>query len=240
MMQNPKFLHQLEDGALIEGIPPQEPVLFLENGITFEADLVRGQKTGFFLDQRDNRARVEKIAQDKRVLNIFSYTGGFSIYAARGGAKEVVSVDISHPALDAAQRNFFHNQHHPNVTACRHIILAGDAFITLNEYAQKEELFDIVIIDPPSFAKRKTEINKALAAYQHLTRLGLAVLSQEGILVQASCSSRVPAANFFTSVQKAAQEAGRPLNEIERTGHALDHPIGFPEGEYLKCLFARA
>ena len=238
--RNPEFLHQLEDGAVLEGAPPEGPVLFLENGITFEADLIYGQKTGFFLDQRDNRARVEKISKGQRVLNVFAYTGGFSDYAARGGAREVISVDISPPALEAAQRNFAHNQHHSAVAACQHTTQTGDAFELLRDYAQTEEKFDIVIIDPPSFAKKRAEMDKALAAYRRLTRLGLAVLAPGGVLVQASCSSRVPAADFFEGVQRTAQQVGRPLNKIERTGHALDHPIGFSEGEYLKCLFARA
>jgi 23S rRNA (cytosine1962-C5)-methyltransferase len=240
VMRNPKFLHQLEDGAVIFGPHSQGSVLFRENGITFEADLTHGQKTGFFLDQRDNRARVEKISQGKRVLNIFSYTGGFSVYAARGEAREVVSVDISQLALAAAQRNFAHNQHFPAVANCKHITLTGDAFEILDGYAQAKEIFDIVIIDPPSFAKKKIETDKAIRAYQQLTRLGLAVLAPGGVLVQASCSSRVTAPVFFEGVHQAAQQIGRQLIETERTGHALDHPIGFPEGEYLKCLFARA
>jgi 23S rRNA (cytosine1962-C5)-methyltransferase len=238
--QYPEYLHQLEDGDVILGSLPQGSVLFLENGITFEADLLHGQKTGFFLDQRENRARVEQFAQGKRVLNIFSYTGGFSVYTARGGAREVFSVDISQPALEVAKRNFKHNQHHPKVAACRHTTRKGDAFNLLNDYAQSKEKFDIVIIDPPSFAKKKEETHKALAAYRRLTRLGLAVLAPGGILVQASCSSRVNAPDFFASIHQAAHQAGRVLNEIERSGHALDHPIGFSEGEYLKCLIARA
>jgi 23S rRNA (cytosine1962-C5)-methyltransferase len=240
MLRNPEFLHQLEDGSVVFGNQFQGPVLFLENGITFEADLLHGQKTGFFLDQRENRARVEQISSGKRVLNIFSYTGGFSVYAARGGAGEVHSVDLSQPALAAAKRNFDHNRDYPKVAACHHVTHTGDAFALLGDYAQAREKFDIVIIDPPSFAKRKTENHKALAAYQRLTQLGLGVLAPNGTLVQASCSSRVKAADFYEYIYQAARRAGRPLSQIERTGHALDHPIGFSEGEYLKCLFARA
>jgi 23S rRNA (cytosine1962-C5)-methyltransferase len=240
LLQYPEFLCQLKDGSLIAGNPIQDPVLFRENGITFEADLLHGQKTGFFLDQRDNRALVEQISHGKRILNIFSYTGGFSVYAARGGAYEVISVDLSVPALEAAKRNFAHNQDHPKVAACQHVTHTGDAFDILNGYAQAQEKFDIVIIDPPSFAKRKTETAKALLAYQRLTGLGLTTLTPGGILVQASCSSRVSATDFFDGIHRTANQTGRPLREIERTGHALDHPIGFPEGEYLKCLFARA
>ncbi|HBX70804.1 MAG TPA: hypothetical protein DEH25_15845 [Chloroflexi bacterium] len=236
--RQPQFLYQLKDGSVISGIELQGPVLFLENGITFEADLLRGQKTGFFLDQRDNRARVEKISKNKRVLNVFAYTGGFSLYAARGGADEVVSLDISQPALEAAEQNFERNRVHPAVAACQHKIMTGDAFELLQNMAQAEEKFDLVIIDPPSFAKNQAESKKALAAYRQLTRLGLAILQPGGTLVQASCSSRVSEEEFFSAVLQTARQAGRPLKEIERTGHALDHPVGFPEGAYLKCLFA--
>ena len=238
MLHYPEFLHKLKDGALIYGIPADGPVQFLENGITFEADLKNGQKTGFFLDQRDNRARVEKISQEKRVLNLFSYTGGFSVYAARGGAREVISVDLSQPALAAAQRNFTHNQTNTAISACHHVILAGDAFEQLQKYAKAKLFFDMVIIDPPSFAKRKSETIKAIAAYHRLTSLGIKVLVPGGILVQASCSSRVSEPVFYKTIHQAALQIGRPLKEIERTGHAIDHPIRFPEGEYLKCLFA--
>ncbi len=237
---HPAFLFQLEDGSILHGEHPLVPVLFLENGITFEADLLRGQKTGFFLDQRDNRAKVEKISKDKHILNIFSYTGGFSVYAARGGANEVTSVDISKPALEAAERNFSHNQKNAAIATCQHKIETGNAFDLLKNFSIAGRKFDVVIIDPPSFAKNRTEIDQAVRAYGRLTRLGLAVLVPGGILVQASCSSRVDEARFFSTIHQAAQKIGRPLKEIERTHHALDHPINFPEGEYLKCLFAIA
>ena len=172
------------------------------------------------------------------MLNVFAYTGAFSVYAARGGAREVVSVDISKPAMEAARRNFAHNRQHPAVAACRHETLTGDAFAVLRQFADAGQRFDMVIIDPPAFAKRKAEAAQALAAYKRLTRLGLNVLKPGGIFVQASCSSRVGAEAFFEAVHRAAREAGRHLREIERTGHALDHPIGFKERAYLKCLFA--
>ncbi len=239
VQQHPEFLYQLIDGTLIDGTSLEGAVLFLENGITFEADLIRGQKTGFFLDQRENRARVEKLSQAKTVLNVFAYTGGFSLYAARGGAREVLSVDTSQPALEAAQRNFNHNRSHPAIAVCRHEILGGDAFELIDNLAVKSRKFEMVILDPPSFAKSQAEVEKALKAYQRLTHLGLSVLAPNGILIQASCSSHVNTGEFFEAVHHAAQQIGRPLHEIERTGHALDHPIGFKEGEYLKCLFAR-
>jgi len=232
-------LYGLIDGATLVGPPPDGPSPFLENGLRFEADLIRGQKTGFFLDQRENRARVEPLAGGKSVLNVFAYTGGFSLYAARGGALDVVSLDMSRPALDAAVRHFELNRHLPSVAAARHETLQGDAFALLGQLAEQDRRFDMVILDPPTFARRQSEVAKALAAYGRLARLGLGLLQRNGILVAASCSSRVPAPDFFNVVNRAAVQQGRLLQEIERTGHALDHPISFKEGAYLKCLFAK-
>ena len=229
------LLHGLSDGMTLTLQTPPNLILFKENGLTFEVDPIHGQKTGFFLDQRDNRARVEKISRGKSVLNVFSYSGGFSVYAARGGATEVVSVDVSLQALEAAARNMEHN----NLTAVHHETIAEDAFDVLARMASQKRLFDIVIIDPPMFAQSEKQIPAALAAYQKLTHLGLGVLRKGGTLVQASCSSRVDSAAFFESIHRSARDAGRSLREIERTSHALDHPIGYREGEYLKCLFAR-
>jgi 23S rRNA (cytosine1962-C5)-methyltransferase len=213
---------------------PPSLILFRENGLTFEADPIHGQKTGFFLDQRDNRARVETLSKNKSVLNLFSYTGGFSVYAARGGAREVVSVDVSALALGAALRNMVHNK-----LTVPHETIAEDAFEVLTRMESQQRLFDVVILDPPTFAQSEKQTDGALSAYRKLTRLGLTVLRKGGTLVQASCSSRVDADSFFASVHQSAQEAGRKLTEIARTGHALDHPIGFKEGAYLKCLFAK-
>jgi len=224
----------LYDGMILAGEELKSPLIFSENGLKFEVDPQKGQKTGFFLDQRENRARVEKLAKGRRVLNAFSYTGGFSVYAARGGAKEVVSLDASKPALDSAQRNFALNFG----TDERHQIILGDAFEIMAKMRKESRLFDLVNIDPPSFAHKKSQIEGAIRAYKKLTQLGLNLLAPNGIFVQASCSSRVDTELFFNTIHLAARQAGKPLREIERTSHALDHPIGFAEGEYLKCLFA--
>jgi 23S rRNA (cytosine1962-C5)-methyltransferase len=240
LQSQPEQLHGLADGILLQGAALTGPVLFQENGLTFAVDVVAGQKTGFFLDQRDNRARVEKLAAGKRVLNVFAYTGGFSLYAARGGATEVVSLDISQPALANAMRNFKLNRAHEAVAAAEHELLVGDAFLTMKQLIANRRRFEMVIIDPPAFAKRQEEVERAVSAYGRLVRLGLQLLRPGGVLVMASCSSRVSAEQFFGVVHQAAVEVGRPLQEIERTGHALDHPIRFPEGAYLKCLFATA
>lgn len=235
-----KYLHGLTDGMTLTLQSTANLILFKENGLTFECDPIHGQKTGFFLDQRENRERVKKISKGKTVLNVFSYTGGFSLYAAEGGAKEVVSVDSNTPASQATLRNIEHNQHLQNVKATKFETINQDAFEVLAEMKSKKRQFDIVILDPPMFAQNQSQIETALAAYRKLTQLGLSVLKPGGTLVQASCSSRVDAESFYETVQKSAKEAGRPLRGIEKTGHALDHPINFKEGAYLKCLFATA
>lgn len=228
----------LRDGQTLQGHPLSGPVLFQENGLEFEADLARGQKTGFFLDQRDNRARVERYSGGKSVLDVFAYTGGFSVCAARGGALSVTSLDVSEPALAAAERNFLHNRSIAAVTAARHRVLAGDAFQLLPEIRDRGERFQMVILDPPAFAKAQAETGRALASYARIIRMALELLSNGGLLVAASCSGRITADRFQQVVNETAHKAGRPLRILEQTGHPLDHPIGFPEGAYLKCIFA--
>ena len=240
LIKQNEFLYGLTDGMTLAGQSRPDLILFRENGLIFECDPIHGQKTGFFLDQRENRACVEKLSDGKSVLNVFAYTGGFSLYAARGGAKQVISVDISAPALQAAIRNFSHNQHIPSVKSAVHEIIAEDTFEVLARMAAQKKLFDLVIIDPPMFAQNQSQIEAGLSAYRKLTRLGLGVLRSGGILVQASCSSRINAETFFDAIHQSARETNRRLIEIERTGHALDHPIGFEEGAYLKCLYVAA
>lgn len=233
-------LFGLHNGKILVGEPLSMPIHFQENGLWFAVDVVEGQKTGFFLDQRDNRARVETVAAGKSVLNVFAYSGGFSLYAARGGATEVVSLDISEPALQAATYNFTLNMANSMVAAAAHELILGDAFAKMMDLQQNGRSFDIVIIDPPSFAKKKSEVERAMGAYRRLVKLGLAVLRPGGTLVMASCSSRVSADAFFEMVEETALREKRPLSNIKTTRHALDHPITFPEGAYLKCLFATA
>lgn len=235
-----EHLSGLADGNVLIGSPPDAPVIFLENGLAFEADVFRGQKTGFFLDQRENRAKVETLAAGRAVLNVFAYTGGFSVYAARGGATAVTNVDVSAPALAAAERNFALNRRLPAVAAARVENLVEDAFVALARLADEGRAFDLVVVDPPAFAKRASEAPGALAAYERLAALALGVLRRGGTLVMASCSSRVRDVEFFAAVHFGAGRCGRPLRELARTGHPLDHPIAIPEGAYLKCLYAIA
>jgi 23S rRNA (cytosine1962-C5)-methyltransferase len=240
MLQRSADLFGLHDGVILQGLDLDGPLVFLENGLRFESDPVNGHKTGFYLDQRDNRARLEKQVQGKTVLNVFAYTGAFSVYAARGGARHITSIDTSAPALQAARRNLDLNRQVPPVSGASHRAIVGDAFEELEGLGTAGRLFDVVIVDPPSFARRQSQVARALAAYRRLTRLSLGVLRKGGMLVQASCSSRVDAAAFFGALNQAAVRENRPLLEIERTGHPIDHPVRFKEGAYLKCLFAIA
>jgi len=243
LQDRPDSLHGLRDGQLLFGALPEGPVLFSENGLRFEVDLVHGQKTGFFLDQRDNRAKLETLIGregDLRVvLNTFAYTGAFSVYAARAGASELIDVDASEAALAAAERNLALNRDQWSSPSVNHEAICGDAFAVLEDLSAAGKVFDVLIIDPPSFARKSTQVARARNAYRRLVQLGLPLLRPQGLLVMSSCSSRITAADFFNVVTEAATEAGRPLREIARSGHPLDHPIGFPEGAYLKCLFAR-
>jgi 23S rRNA (cytosine1962-C5)-methyltransferase len=212
------------------------PVVFLESGLRFEADVLRGQKTGFFLDQRENRREVETLAQGRRVLNAFSFSGGFSVYAARGGAAAVTDLDISPHALAAAQRNFALNKDCPGVAACHHETAQGDAFEWLAASTAK---FDLAVLDPPSLAKRATEREGALRAYERLATMGIARLAPDGILVAGSCSAHVPAEEFFEVVRRAAAKSGRKFTELKTVRHPPDHPANFKEAEYLKVIYLK-
>jgi 23S rRNA (cytosine1962-C5)-methyltransferase len=226
-----------QDGEVIAGHVPDGPVLFMEGGLRFEADVRSGQKTGHFIDQRGNRALAGSMAQGAAVLDLFASTGGFGVYAAAGGAKRVHSVDVSAPTLAVAERNMALNASLPNVAACGHTTEVGDAFVVMERLAAARKVFDMVVVDPPSFAQRQDRVESALRAYARLTTLACGVLRPGGVLVQASCSSRVSPAQFFGTVASAAMLAGREIGEIARTGHEPDHPVTFPEGEYLKAGF---
>ncbi len=227
---------QRRDGQILFGVPPEGAVIFSENGIRFEADVLRGQKTGFFLDQRENRREVEKLARGKNVLNAFSFSGGFSVYAARGGAKSVTDLDISAHALESAKRNLALNQNSPGVANCRHEIIQADCFDWLGKSADK---FDLIVLDPPSLAKRATEREGAIRAYERLNSLGITRLSRDGVLVAGSCSAHVSAVEFFDAVRRAAMKSGRKFTELKTLQHPPDHPAGFKEAEYLKVIYLK-
>jgi 23S rRNA (cytosine1962-C5)-methyltransferase len=229
---------QRSEGQMLVGEPPKANVVFLETGLRFEADVVRGQKTGFFLDQRENRRRIETLARGAEVLNAFSFSGGFSLYAARGGAARVTDLDISPHALTAAQRNFALNAGDPVIGRCRHETLQADAFEWLA--ANTSRTFDLVILDPPSLAKREAERAGAIQAYSRLAAAGARLLRPAGVLLASSCSAHVSADEFFTAVREGIHRSGRRFEEIETTGHPSDHPATFPEAEYLKGIYLRS
>jgi 23S rRNA (cytosine1962-C5)-methyltransferase len=223
------------DGQVLAGGIPAASQVFLESRLQFEVDVLRGQKTGFFLDQRENRRAVELLSRGRDVLNAFSFTGGFSVYAARGGARSVIDLDISEHALAGSHRNFGLNRHHPAVATCRHETIQADAF----DWVEKESnpQFDLVILDPPSLAKRELERSGAIAAYGKLARDGIRLLRRGGILVAASCSGHVSAGEFFEAVGQAARRSGRVFKVLQTTGHPPDHPATFTEANYLKCIY---
>lgn len=221
----------LEEG--FRGETGDEVVVFSENGIRFEAAVLHGQKTGFFLDQRDNRARVEALAAGRAVLNVFSFSGGFSLYAARGGAKSVTDLDISAHALESAARNFKLNEDDERIANVPREMVRADAFKWMDEDSRS---YDLIVVDPPSLAKREKEREGAIRAYQRLNARAIERLRPGGILVAASCSAHVAAAEFYELVTDAALHSGRQWREHWRSGHAPDHPAGFPEAEYLKAL----
>ena len=227
---------QRRDGQILFGSPPVGAVIFSENGIRFEADVLRGQKTGFFLDQRENRAEVEMLASGKKVLNAFSFSGGFSVYAARGGATSVTDLEISAHALESAKRNFALNKNFPRVANCRHEIIQADCFEWLEKTADK---FDLIVLDPPSLAKRATEREGAIRAYERVNSHGIMRLSRDGILVAGSCSAHVSALEFFDAVRRAAVKSGRKFTELKTLQHPPDHPAGFKEAEYLKVIYLK-
>ncbi len=229
----------LEDGALVRGAPLDKAgrVVFQEHGLRFEAEVQRGQKTGFFLDQRENRAQVGSLSHGREVLNTFSYSGGFSLHAARGGAKAVTDVDQSAHALASAARNFALNRWNTTVRACRHEAVQADVFAWLRESPPRD--WDLVILDPPSFARKEAQRGDALKAYRNLVRGGIERLRRGGTLVAASCSAHVPSTEFFTLVRQTAKQSRRLFRELATTRHPSDHPSTFPEADYLKCIYLR-
>jgi len=213
------------------------PVVFNKSGLRFEADVWRGQKTGFFLDQRENRRLVESLARGRAVLNAFSFSGGFSVYAARGGAQSVTDLDISVHALESARRNFQLNWPAPAALPCPQGSIQADAFEWLAGNAERK--FDLVVLDPPSLAKRETERAGAIRAYTKLAESGIKHLTAGGILVACSCSAHVSAEEFLGAVRAAARNSGRRFRELQTTRHAPDHHASFAEAEYLKGIYLR-
>lgn len=227
-------LHGLQSGQVLFGKLESEVVIFREHALRFSANVVHGHKTGYFLDHRHNRKRIGGLSKGKRVLDIFAYAGGFSVHALAGGAKEVISLDISAQALAMAKENV-----QLNGLEAKHNVLAVDAFKGMQALQKQGKQFDIVIVDPPSFAKQDSERAKALQAYVRLAKLVIPLVAKGGILLLASCSSRVKAEDFFENALQVLKQSKRNFQELDRTFHDVDHPIGFPEGAYLKSIYFR-
>jgi 23S rRNA (cytosine1962-C5)-methyltransferase len=206
----------------------------LEHGLNFRVDVQEGQKTGFFLDQRDNRQRIRALAQQRVVLDGFSYTGGFAIAALAGGARHVTAIESSVPALEVAKDNLACNP----LDASKVDFVHADVFAHLRALRDRNAKFDLVILDPPKFAPTAAQAAKAARAYKDINLLALKLLSPGGLLATFSCSGGVSAELFQSIVAGAALDAGGQAKIIERFGAAADHPVAleFPEGEYLKGL----
>jgi len=230
-------LNSFPVGVLYGQEPPQAYEI-LENGLKYFVDIVTGQKTGFFLDQRDNRMALCKYVSEKNVLNLFSYSGGFSVSALAGGAQKVTSVDISAAALQLARKNFELN----GFDAADHVFAAQDAFYFLAEAVKKGYRYDVIVVDPPAFVKNKDSLNHGTNAYIKLNAKVLELLGDDGILVSSSCSSHVTPELFRTILFKAALQSKRELVILEQKNQPPDHPlnINFPEGEYLKFFVCSA
>jgi 23S rRNA (cytosine1962-C5)-methyltransferase len=214
--------------------PPVEEAVVEENGVRFFVPMGQGQKTGWFYDQAANRHALLKYVQGKRVLDVFSYLGGWGLAAARAGASEVLCVDSSAPALEILQRSAAAND--LTVRSER-----ADAFDALAALRESGERFDVVVIDPPAFIKRRKDIPKGQAAYRKLNQLAMQVLSRDAILVSCSCSHHLAQDDLIVAIQQAARHVDRFAQLIEVGGHAPDHPIhpAIPETRYLKALFCR-
>ncbi len=220
----------LSEGSVIYGKLKDETILFKEHGVNFSANVIKGHKTGYFLDHRYNRRRVGRLSNQKTVLDVFSYAGGFSVHALANNAKEVTSLDISEQALELAMANGKLNMYNGT-----HLTIAGDAFEVMQQLIDDRKQYDVVVIDPPSFAKRQKEIAVAKKKYRQLAELGIQLTAKKGLLVLASCSSRISEDEFFQINMETLQQQPRPFAVLLKTGHDVDHPVTFPEGAYLKC-----
>lgn len=220
------------------GEAPPPDLVVQEHGLYVYADLYRGQKTGLFLDHRENRRAVEGLAAGRTVLNCFAYTGAFSLYALRGGAAEVVSADIGKGLAEATAANISLNR----LDGGRHSFVTEDCFGLLDACAKGPRRFQMVILDPPSFARQKSNMHAAVRAYTRINALALRCLEPGGLLVSASCTSQVGLEQFRALLAEAAAQSQVRMQIIAEAGQPADHPVpaGFPEGRYLKFVVARA
>ncbi len=220
------------------GEAPPPDLVVQEHGLYVYADLYRGQKTGLFLDHRENRRTVEGLVRGRTVLNCFAYTGGFSLYALRGQAAHVTSVDLGKGLAEAAAANVALNR----LDASRHQFVTEDCFALLDAYAKAGQRFQAVILDPPSFARQKRSLHGAMRAYVRINSLALRCLEPGGLLISASCTSQVGPEQFRALLADAGVQAQTRVQIVHEAGQPADHPVpaGFPEGRYLKFVVARA
>lgn len=227
---------ELQD-SLIYGSMPSEPIIINEAGIRFQVNLAEGQKTGFYLDQRDNHQAVVRYAQGRRMLDAFSYSGGFGLHAAKAGASSVLCIDGSEGALELGKANAELNGVSDRVTFER-----NDVFKYLEHAVQTGEKFDLIVLDPPKFARNQSAVETALKGYRRLQALSLQLLNPDGILVLCCCSGLIKMSELEEITAQVATEAKRPIQILERHGQPPDHPVSLacPETSYLKCLVFRA
>ncbi|MBR9787147.1 MAG: methyltransferase domain-containing protein [Vibrionaceae bacterium] len=223
-----------ETTGVLHGEEPPKSVVIEENGVKISVDIVGGHKTGFYLDQRDSRQQAMKYMKDKEVLNCFSYTGGFGLYALKGGAKRVINADVSQPALDTAKFNAELNEF--DISKKRAVFLNADVFKLLREYRDQGTKFDVVIMDPPKFAESKAQLNGACRGYKDINMLAMQILKPGGTLLTYSCSGLMDQVLFQKIIADAAVDANRQVKFVERFEQAADHPTdtAYPEGFYLK------
>ncbi|EHU0319593.1 class I SAM-dependent methyltransferase [Vibrio parahaemolyticus] len=223
-----------ETTGVLHGEVPPKSVVIEENGVKISVDIVGGHKTGFYLDQRDSRQQAMKYVKDKEVLNCFSYTGGFGLYALKGGAKRVINADVSQPALDTAKYNAELNEF--DISKKRAVFLNADVFKLLREYRDQGTQFDVVIMDPPKFAESKAQLNGACRGYKDINMLAMQILKPGGTLLTYSCSGLMDQVLFQKIIADAAVDANRQVKFVERFEQAADHPTdtAYPEGFYLK------
>lgn len=207
-----------------------------ENGTRFEIDVLKGQKTGWFYDHRMNRARMQQYVNDKRVLDVFSYIGGWGVQALTAGAKEVMCIDASASAIDRVHHNATLNNHEDKLVS-----VEGDAFEALKSLRQERERFDVVIVDPPAFIKRKKDFKEGLTAYRRVNQMAMQVLNKGGYLISASCSFHLKREQLHDTILKASRHVDRNAQIVEQGHQGPDHPVhpAIPETDYLKSFTTR-
>jgi 23S rRNA (cytosine1962-C5)-methyltransferase len=225
---------ELHDGPLW-GEPPPPSLTIEENGLRFLVNLAEGQKTGYYLDQRDNRAAVARLSPGKRVLDAFCYSGGFGIYAAKAGASEVLGLDASEPALELGRKNAIANGLGNIAFEC------ADVFRKLADLVAAGRKFDVLILDPPKFARNRAAVPEAMKGYRRLHQLAMKLLDRDGILVSCCCTGLIAMSDLEDVIAQVSVEARRDLQIVERRGPSPDHPVAIScrESGYLKCVISR-